>query len=107
MYGIQKGTVNLNLLNNDTNEFDNVGLLTNVTDDPGALNAIYANPGKMFQTVQVRFDAAVTSANVVTVVQDRINEWVAANGKRYDDIVVTINPSGANHDIMTLITRNY
>ena len=108
MLGIQKGTVNINLFNNDTNEFENVALITPVTDDPGALSAIYANPGKQFETTQITFDASIGAPNVDNTIQDRINQWIAANGHRYDEIIVTVNPSGGGtHDIMVLINRNY
>jgi hypothetical protein len=108
MLGIQKGTVNINLFNNDSNQFENVALLTPATDDPGSLSAIYANPGKQFETTQVTFDQNVPAANVESIIQDAINTWIAANGPRYDDITVTINTSGGGtHDVMVLINRNY
>lgn len=108
MYGIQKGTVNINLFNSDTNEFSNVDAVTSATDNMGNLTAIYANPGKEFSTVQVTFDAAVPALQVTNKINDRINEWTAGYGARYDDLVITmVTSGGGTHDITIVITRNY
>jgi hypothetical protein len=108
MLGLQKGTVNINLFNADTNEFSNVDAVTAATDDMSSLTAIYANPGKQFQTVQVTFDINVAAANVESTIQDAINVWIAAYGARYDDMKLNINNSGGGtHDITIVITRNY
>jgi hypothetical protein len=108
MLGLQKGTVNINLFNSDTNEFSNVDAVTAGTDNMSNLTAIYANPGKQFQTVQVTFDINVLAVNVESTIQDAINVWTAAYGARYDDMKLSINNSGGGtHDITIVITRNY
>ena len=108
MLGLQKGTVNINLFNSDTNEFSNVDAITPCTDDISSLTAIYANPGRQFQTVQITFDPNIIAANVESIIQDAINVWTAAYGARYDDMKLNINNSGGGtHDITIVITRNY
>jgi hypothetical protein len=104
---IVKGTVNLVLTNNQTNGFTNINLIDKFVQNTDAIEAIAVNPAKSFFNTQVTFDAAVTAANVANVIRDRINQWTIANGVRYDDFILTINPSGANHDITVVITRNY
>jgi hypothetical protein len=106
MYGIQKGTVNINLVNAASNAAEPVNVITPSTADAVGLNAIYANPCKAFGHYRVTFDAAVTAVNVTATINDRITEWIGLYGNRYDDILININPSGANHDITVTIIRN-
>ena len=63
--------------------------------------------GKKFETTQVTFDAAVPSSNIVAIINDAINVWTVTNGPRYDDFILNVNPSGANHDITIVIIRYY
>lgn len=85
----------INSVNNSSNDYD----VTN--------NKLAVSLTKQFQTKQVTFDANVPPANVSNTILDAINVWIAGNGKAYDDIIITINPSGANHDIMVCIIRYF
>lgn len=106
---IIKGTVNIATYNEGLNEIANVNSIDLNADQTilDHANKLLVEQGKSFQLTQVRFDAAVTAANVVNIINDRINEWINSHGTRYDDFKIVINPSGANHDITTVIIRYY
>ena len=103
---ILKGTVNLALYNPATNGLKGVDIISENVADTQHLTGIYANPAKAFAVYRTTFDAAVTAINVTATINDRINEWKAIYGNRYDDLIVIVNPSGGNHDITIIITRN-
>lgn len=108
MYGLQKGTVNINLVNATTNSVEPVNVITPATADGNGLNGIYASQCKSFVRRVCTFDPNVPAANVAATITDRIDSFSNAYGARYDDIVVTINTTaGGLHDIMVLITRNF
>jgi hypothetical protein len=107
MYGIQNGSVNLQLIDAGTLAKESVNAITPNTVT-GLGTAIYANPCKAFGTTRVTWDPNILSANVASVINDRINEWTSLHGERYDDILININNSGgATHDIQITIIRNY
>jgi hypothetical protein len=95
-------------LNSSDNNYYNINSV-NDGDENVSLhdNKLLVDQGKAFVTKQVTFDTNVSNPNVDNVILDRINEWVAAYGNRYDDIIITVNPSGANHDIMVAIFRYF
>jgi hypothetical protein len=71
-------------------------------------NKILVEQGKQFKVYQVTFDPNVLAANVDNIIIDRINQWVACNGMRYDDLIITVNNSGgATHDVMVTIVRYF
>ena len=108
MYGIQKGTVNINLVNADSNATEPVNVITTATADGTGLNAIYANPCKAFGHYRVTFDPSVSAVNVAATINDRIQEWQGLYGDRYDDILINmVTSGGGTHDITVTIIRNF
>jgi hypothetical protein len=121
---IIKGTVNLNNIATAANgeKYPNqiAGYYSN-DDATIVFNGVNANnqdidstdfklaveQGKAFISRQVTFDANITAANVDNIINDRINTWIATLGNRYDEIIITVNPSGGNHDIMVAIFRYF
>lgn len=105
------GVLNLNEIaayNYDTDNSNVIALQTGLTTIDSNTPKLAVEQGKQFVTTQVRFDANVVSGSVANIIRDRIDEWIATNGARYDDFQVIINTSaGATHDITTIIVRYY
>lgn len=107
MYGIQNGSVQLELIDAGTVVRQPVNSISTGTTTGNGV-ALYANPCKAFGTYRTSWDPNTASANVNSVIQDRIAEWVSLNGQRYDDIIININTSGGGtHDIQITIIRNF
>lgn len=128
---ILKGTVNIGSVNAQKSQivgdnnggfyFNQIAAYNYETDNPNVIALetggttidnntpkLAIEQGKQFVNTQVRFDSNVVSGSVANVIRDRINEWIATNGVRYDDFQVIINTSaGATHDITTIIVRYY
>ena len=121
---IIKGTVNLNNIatsangikypnqiagyysnDNETKVFNGVNADNQDIDSTDFKLAV--EQGKAFISTQVTFDANVSAVLVDNTINDRINTWIATYGNRYDEIIITVNPSGGNHDIMVAIFRYF
>lgn len=121
---IIKGTVNLNNIavagngekypnqiagyySNDNATLVFNGVNANNQDIDSTDFKLAVEQGKAFISRQVTFDPGVPAANVDNIINDRINTWIATLGNRYDEIIITVNPSGGAHDIMVAIFRYF